>query len=466
VHGHFYQPPRENPWTGIVEEEPSAAPFHDWNQRIASECYAPVANARVLGSDGSVEYRDNLYETMSFDIGPTLFEWMETAAPAVYSSILEADRASYLRLGHGNAVAMPYHHTILPLASRRDKVTEVRWGIADFRRRFKREPEGFWLPETAVDEETLDVLADEAISFTILAPHQVASVDPLGLPLNYQASNGRDIALCVYDAQLSADIAFGKLTRDGALLANHLAPDDERLLTAAAMDGETFGHHHRFGEMALARAFRFLEDREGVRIENFASFLARNEPKVSAALVSPSSWSCTHGVERWRSSCGCALNPSPHNSQAWRAPLREGLDWLAGELHEIYEREGSELFVTDPWEVRNAYGDVIGATEAKVLAFVASSIRNRNDGARLERAAELLALEENALRMFTSCAWFFDDIARIETIQVLKYAAFAIELSGDSERLEKGLLDIIGDVKSNDPKEGTARDIWRTQVLP
>lgn len=464
MHGHFYQPPRENPWTGIVEEEPSAAPFHDWNQRIASECYAPVANARVLGNDGQVEYRDNLYETMSFDVGPTLFEWMETQAPATYASILDADKVSVERLGHGNAVAMPYHHTILPLATKRDKITEVRWGIADFRRRYKREPEGFWLPETAVDEETLDVLADEAIEFTILAPHQVAAVDPQGLPLRYTASNGRDIALCIYDAQLSADIAFGKLIRDGALLADHLDPGDSGLLKAAAMDGETFGHHHRFGEMALARAFRFLEEREDVRIENFASFLARNPPQVSAELIGPSSWSCSHGVDRWKSNCGCRLAMEIPANQAWRQPLREGLDWLAGELHEIYEREGADIFTTDPWTIRNAYGEVIGESEGKVFAFIAGSIHNRNDGARLERAAELLALEENALRMFTSCAWFFDDVARIETIQVLKYAAFAIELSGDADRLEKGLLERIGDVESSDPREGSVRDLWTNKV--
>lgn len=465
MHGHFYQPPRENPWTGIVEEEPSAAPFHDWNQRIASECYAPVANARVLGNDGQVEYRDNLYETMSFDVGPTLFEWMETQAPATYASIIEADKASVERLGRGNAVAMPYHHTILPLATRRDKITEVRWGIADFRRRFKREPEGFWLPETAVDEETLDVLADEAIEFTILAPHQVSAVDPQGLPLRYTASNGRDIALCIYDAHLSADIAFGRLIRDGAMLADHLDPGDSKLITAAAMDGETFGHHHRFGEMALARAFRFLEERDGVNIENFASFLAKHPPQMTAELVSPSSWSCSHGVDRWKSNCGCRLAMEAPANQSWRAPLREGLEWLADELHAIYERDGSDIFTTDPWTIRNAYGEVMGESEAKVYAFIAGAIQNRNDGARLERAAELLALEENALRMFTSCAWFFDDVARIETIQVLKYAAFALELSGDADRLEEGLLERIGDIESSDPKEGSVRDLWASKVL-
>lgn len=464
VHGHFYQPPRENPWTGEVDREKSAAPFHDWNQRIENECYAPVANARVLGPDGEVEHRDNLYASMSFDVGPTLFEWMEPNAPSTYASIIEADRASVARLGHGNAIAMPYHHTILPLASYRDKVTEIRWGISDFRQRFGREPEGMWLPETAVDEETLDVLVDHGILFTILAPHQVEKVSETGLPLRYK-SGSREIALCVYDDRLSADIAFGKLIRDGGLLARNLAPDDARLITAAAMDGETFGHHHRFGEMALARAFRILEERGDVTIENFASFLARNPATEDARLVAPSSWSCPHGVERWRSDCGCALSPEAHTSQAWRAPLREGLTWLADQLHQIYERDGEDLFTTDVWAVRDAYGDVINRSVAKAFEFIAGSIHRRNDEGRVERAAELLEMEEGSLKMFSSCAWFFDDLARIETIQVLKYAAFAIELSGDSERLEKEFLKRLGDAKSNDPKEGTALDIWKTHVI-
>jgi alpha-amylase/alpha-mannosidase (GH57 family) len=323
-----------------------------------------------------------------------------------------------------------------------------------------------WLPETAVDEETLDVLAEAGILFTILAPHQVESPSGDGLPLRFRAGRGREIALCVYDEVLAGDIAFGRLLTDGAALANRLAPvtpAGAAVITAAATDGETFGHHHHFGEMALASAFRIIGEREDVTIENFASFLARNPARSDAVLVSPSSWSCSHGVERWRSDDGCRMTPG--TSQAWRAPLRSGLEWLAEELHEIFEREGRGLFSADPWRVRDDYGDMIGSSEAKALAFVAESITRRNDGARVERAAELLAMEEAALSMFTSDAWFFDDIARIETIQVLKYAAFAIELSGDSARLESGLLEYIGDVKSNDPAEGTGRDIWRKKVM-
>lgn len=468
VHGHFYQPPRENPWTGVVDPEPTAAPFHDWNQRIETECYGPVGNARVLDKEGNVGHRDNLYASMSFDVGPTLFEWMEPNAPATYARILEADKLSVARLGYGNAIAMPYHHTILPLASRRDKVTEVLWGIADFRRRFAREPEGMWLPETAADEETLEVLAEAGIQFTILAPHQVETTSEDGQPLRFRAAKGREVALCIYDQQLSGGIAFGRLIADGALLANRLAPaepSDHTIITAAAVDGETFGHHHHFGEMALARAFRILAGQDDVRVENFASFLARNPPVADAVLVSPSSWSCTHGIERWRSDCGCKLSPEENTSQEYRTFLRDGLEWLAAELHKIYEREGKDLFTVDPWLVRDAYAE-IGSSEAEALAFVAASITRRNDGARLERGAELLAMEEAALSMFTSCAWFFDDIARIETIQVLKYAAFGIELSGDEARLETGLLEYIGDVKSNDPVEGTGRNIWYTKVKP
>lgn len=466
VHGHFYQPPRANPWSGVVDREPTAAPFHDWNQRIDSECYAPMASARVLGPDGTVAHYDNLYAAMSFDIGPTLFEWMETNAPATYAAILDADRVSAARLGHGNAIAMPYHHTILPLASRRDKVTEVRWGIADFRRRFGRDPEGMWLPETAVDEDTLEVLAQAGILFTVLAPHQVERRSTSGLPLRFPAGGGREIALCIYDGVLSGDIAFGRLLTDGALLAERLAPADDASITAAVVDGETFGHHHHFGEMALARALRIVAGNDDVRIENFASFLARNSPQDDAVLVSPSSWSCSHGVERWRSECGCRLTSGVPTSQAWRSSLRGALEWLSGELHEIFEREGQDIFAAAPWLVRDRYGELMGSPEAVARAFVTGSVRPPANVARIERAAALLELERGALRMFTSCAWFFDDLARIETIQVLRYAAFAIELSGDSARLETGLLARIGDATSNDPAEGTGRDIWRTKVKP
>ncbi len=431
LHGHFYQPPREDPWLEVVEREPSAAPCHDWNQRIDRECYRAVAAARRYGAEGRITDIVNTLASTSFDFGPTLLEWMERRAPRTYAAILEADRASQAaHAGHGNAIAMPYHHTILPLASRRDKVTEVRWGIADFRRRFGRDPEGLWLPETAVDEETLDVLAAEGIRFTILAPHQVASAPAGGLPGWYRTPSGHQIALFIYDGPISHDVAFGGLLRDAAQWAERLLATDpaggERALVSVATDGETYGHHQHFGEVALAWLLGDL-DRRGVRVENFAAFLARHPARQEVQLVAPSSWSCPHGVERWRRDCGCRVAPERPTNQRWRAPLREGLDALARDLHLIFEREGATIFA-DPWAVRDAYGEVVASDPATVNRWVAG--RQHAADSSTVRASELLELERNALRMFTSCGWFFDDIAGIEALQVLRYAARAIELAG------------------------------------
>jgi alpha-amylase/alpha-mannosidase (GH57 family) len=421
IHGHYYQPPREDPWLDEVPVEPSAAPFHDWNERIEQECYRAIVAARVYGSEGRIARIVNTLASTSFDFGPTLLEWLERKTPDTYAAVLEADRISRGRYdGHGNAIAMPYHHIILPLATRRDKVTEVRWGIADFRRRFGREPTGMWLPETAVDAETLDVLADEGIAFTILAPHQVKHAPASGLPGWYRTSSGRRIALFVYDGPISHDVAFGPLLKDAkAWLARLTAPGKRGKgprLIAVATDGETYGHHHRFGEVALAWLLQELERRPDVRVENFDAFLARHPPEQEVTLVAPSSWSCAHGVERWRANCGCRMAPERQTQQRWRAPLREALDWLRGELEARFEREG-------------------GARDPE--------------------------LERNALRMFTSCGWFFDDVAGLETVQILKYAARAIELAGaDGPRLEAGLLDRLARAESNDPSAGNGRDVY------
>jgi alpha-amylase/alpha-mannosidase (GH57 family) len=451
IHGHFYQPPREDPWLDELETEPSAAPFHDWNERIERECYRAVVAARRYAPDGRIAGIVNALAEISFDVGPTLLEWMERHAPRTYAGVLEADRVSRDRHdGHGNAIAMPYHHVILPLASRRDKVTEVRWGIADFRRRFGREPVGMWLPETAVDPDTLDVLAAAGIRFTVLAPHQVARAPAGGFPGWYRTPSGRTIALFIYDGAISHDVAFGSLLRNAQGWAERLLTLDpsgtERRLVAVATDGETYGHHHRFGEVALAWILGELA-RRNVRVENFSAFLARHPAEQEVHLVAPSSWSCPHGVERWRSDCGCRIAPERATNQRWRAPLRQGLDWLAGELHGVFEREGTAL-LGDPWAARDAYGDVVTAD---------GSVRTR----------ELLELERNALRMFTSCGWFFDDIAGIEALQVLRYAARAIELAGPSaERLEAGLLQRLAQAESNDPMSRSGRELYLSVVKP
>jgi len=397
IHGHFYQPPRDDPWTGTIPLEPNAAPFHDWNERIERECYARVAPSLA---------------SMSFDFGPTLLEWMEHHAPGTYAAVVAVGRA-------GGALAMPYHHLILPLSPRRDKVAEVRWGIADFRRRFGRQPEGMWLPETAVDDETLDVLAAEGIRFTILAPHQVERAPQGGLPGWYRTSGGRRIAVFIYDGAISHDVAFGPLVRDAAAWVERLTATPNQLM-AVATDGETYGHHHKDGDAVLARVLDTLARRGDVRVESFATFLARRPPQEEVRIVAPSSWSCPHGVERWRAECGCRAAPERAMHQRWRAPLRAALDWLSGELHAVFEREGRLL----PPE-----------------------------------------LERHALRMFTSCGWFFDDIAGIESLIVLRSAARAIELAGsDASRLEAGLLDRLALAPSNDPSVGSGRELYLNRV--
>jgi hypothetical protein len=493
IHGHFYQPPREDPFLDEVEAEPTAAPFHDWNQRIERECYRAVVAARITEGNGRIARLVNTLESISFNFGPTLLEWMEREAKPTYEAVLAADRESAVRLGgHGNAIAQPYHHTILPLATRRDKRTEVRWGIADFRRRFGREPEGMWLPETAVDLETLEVLAEEGIRFTILAPHQVSRVPAGGRPGLCRLPDGKSIALCIYRGDSSHSVAFGGALHDGvawgrALIDGVKALDAPVLpqgrasrstptptapvaavresLLSIATDGETYGHHHKFGEMALASALDTLRA-SGIRIENFGSFLARNPAVDDVALVAPTSWSCAHGVGRWKENCGCRVDGNRNPSQAWRAPLRDGLNALAVALHEMFEREAAEL-MPDPWEARDAYGTVVASDPIELERFTASVATLAEDDDERIRARELLELERDALRMFTSCGWFFDDIAGIEPRQDLRYAARAIALAGPSAALaEAAFMETMTAAISNDRSAGNGRDIYLRSARP
>jgi len=481
IHGHFYQPPRENPWLEVLERQPAAAPYHDWNVRIEQECYRSVVAARVPGAEGRIREIVNTLRFISFNFGPTLLAWMEGEAPRTYQAILEADRMSRAALGgHGNAIAQAYHHTILPLASRRDKVTEVRWGMEDFRRRFQREPTGMWMPETAVDAETLDVLAQEGLAFTIVAPHQVDPVPKGGLPGLYRTKSGRTIALFVYDGPISHDVAFGPLLKDAQEWAARMAGElsgpageepegdgSQPRLVSLATDGETYGHHHRFGEMALAAVLGILRDRSDIRVENYSSFLAHTPPEEEVALVEPSSWSCPHGVERWRSDCGCKMAPEVDTQQTWRSGLRDAMEWLAEEIHQLYEDHAPPL-LGDPWEARNRYGRVVAGVES-MEAFLASLLSPGTSGPERVRAAELLELERNALRLFTSCGWFFDDLAEIEPLQLLRYAARAMELAegirdGEApsptpeKSLEEEFLSHLRKALSNEdpPRDGAA----------
>ncbi|HUF75804.1 MAG TPA: alpha-amylase/4-alpha-glucanotransferase domain-containing protein [Longimicrobiales bacterium] len=464
IHGHFYQPPREDPWTGRVPRQASAAPYHDWNQRIHDECYRAVVAARILDDHGRIAQVVNTLEWISWDAGPTLLEWMAREAPATYRRFLEADARSRERTGYGNAIATPYHHVILPLSSWREKVTEVRWGIADFRRRFGREPEGMWLPEAAVDSETLEVLAREGIAFTVLGPTQVKQQPAGGLPGRVELPGGRSITVFVYDGPMSHGIGFGELLRDsGRWLERVVQTSAGRRVLSMATDGETFGHHHRWGEMALAGLLAHGARRDDLRFEGFGAALARHPAREAIEIVEPSSWSCVHGVERWRGDCGCKIDPSQPTSQAWRTELRDVLDALALDLHARFEEEGGRLF-RDPWAARDEYGAVQDADEEDRRALLERHLAGEANGSSA-RAEELLEMERDALRMMTSCAWFFDDVARLEPLQNLMYAAHALDLAGPgAEDMEARLVRRLETISSNDPKEGTAAEIWRSKV--
>ena len=483
VHAHCYQPPREDPWLEVVEAEPSASPDHDWNARIDRECYARLGVAESRRRDKRAAPRDpdarsglsrivNLYGWCSFDVGATLCEWLETEAPATLAAMQAGDAASVHRWGHGNAIAAPYHHVILPLASRRDKITEVRWGIADFRKRFRRDPEGMWLPECAVDEETLEVLAQEGIRFTILAPYQLRGAEGThGMPVRWRGASGRDIAILPYDGNLAGEVAFGGLLRDAATLANRLARpesvnDGIRRCTTLATDGETFGHHHRGGDSTLADAFVQIAARRTGLVTNPAALVANHPPNVDVALVSPSAWSCAHGVERWRSNCGCRLDGNRPPAQEWRGPLRDALVVLADHCHDVFEREGQAHFRDDPWAVRNAYGAVVAQDGEVLETFVRAQLADHQSAPGMQRARELLELERAVLRMFTSCAWFFDDVDRIETRQVLRYAARALELSAAAPHLAPAFVHALEAAQGSTPGSGAASDLFVREALP
>ena len=484
IHGHFYQPPRENPFTGEVPIQPTAAPWHDWNERITEESYAANAHARILDGDGEVVRTVNNYERISFDFGPTLLAWLEKGSPDTYRAVIDADAASAARFGgHGSAMAQAYNHSILPLANRRDKATQVRWGIADFVHRFGRRPEGMWLPETAVDMESLEVMSREGISFTILAPHQAATVEnedgswsdvgggivDTRQPYRVDLGNGNGIDVFFYDGPLSREIAFDGLLQDGNALARRLIesigpPDDHPRLAHVATDGETYGHHHRHGEMALAAALEVIDRDAGAVLTNYSQFLAMAPPSRRVWIVENTSWSCAHGVERWRADCGCHTGREPTGHQRWRAPLRAALDWLRDELIPPFETLGADLF-DDPWGARDDYISVLlGAEDDEVLARHARGGLGPQDRTT---AIGLLEIQEHAMLMYTSCGWFFDDISGLESVFVLRHAGRVCELAREflGMDLEPELLARLEAAPSN--LEGVnGRVVYEQEVSP
>jgi alpha-amylase/alpha-mannosidase (GH57 family) len=451
VHGHFYQPPRENPWLEAVETQDSAAPYHDWNERITAECYATNGAARMVDSENRIIRIMNNYAGISFNFGPTLLSWLEDNAPRVYAMIRAADRLSQKRFGgHGSAIAQVYNHIIMPLANTRDRITQIRWGIADFESRFDRKPEGMWLAETAVDFETLDLLAQHGIRFTILAPNQCsrvrlleepedawhdtpdASVDPTQ-PYLVRLNEGRTIAVFFYDGPTSRAIAFEKLLNSGEVFASRLAgafrADIARpQLVHVATDGESYGHHHRHGEMALAFALKSIDENPDLRLTNYGEFLSLFPPQAEAIVGNDTSWSCFHGIERWRSDCGCSGGKEGWH-QRWRGPLRDALDWLRDSVAPAAATLGATFF-KDAEEARNGYISVIlDRSKEAVDTFFEAHATHPLEPAEREQALQLLELERHAQLMYTSCGWFFDEISGIETIQIIAYACRVIELA-------------------------------------
>ena len=490
IHGHFYQPPRENPWLEAIGRQISAHPYHDWNERVNIECYAPNAYARILGKGERIVSIENNYSRISFNFGPTLLSWMEEKAPDVYRAVLRADRESRERFsGHGSALAQGYNHIIMPLADRRDKITQVLWGIEDFKRRFDRMPEGMWLPETAVDMESLDIMAEQGIRFTILAPHQAKRVRPLKkgsawldvkentidttMPYLCKLPSGRTIALFFYNGELSRAVAFDKLLVDGNKFYNRLmfgfnGGNQTAQLAHIATDGETYGHHHKFGEMALAFALKSIETTEDVALTNYGEFLDKYPPDHEVEIAENTSWSCFHGVERWRSDCGCKTGSHPEWNQKWRAPVRKAVNWLRDTLAVPFESEGKALF-HDPWDARNGYISVLSDRSRKSTdAFFERYVKKPLDEKDRIKALKLLEMQRHTLLSATSCAWFFDDVSRIEPIQVMQYAKRALELHRDitGEDLEGTLLDILETAKSNDPSYGDGRKVYEIHVRP
>jgi alpha-amylase/alpha-mannosidase (GH57 family) len=484
VHGHFYQPPRENPWLEVVEQQDAAYPFHDWNERITAECYAPNARARVLDGDGRIAWLVNNYARLSFDVGPTLLAWMQDAAPETYAGILEADRRSTDRFGgHGSAMAQAHSHAILPLSNERDRRTEVRWGIADFRHRYGRDPEGMWLPETAVDDATLDLLAEHGIRFTVLSPYQAARVREPGaaewtevdavdttVPYLVHLPGGRSITVFFYDGDIARGVAFEGLLDSAEAFEQRLAAGftdrEGPQLVHVATDGESYGHHHRHGEMGLAATLHRLAGREDLEVTNYAQFLALHPPIHEAEVVQASSWSCAHGVERWRSDCGCASESGRH--QRWRAPLREALEWLRDELAGRFETLAEGL-LSDPWAARDDYIDVVLDRDGNLGAFLERHAVRPLEDDEVSRVLRLLEMQRHSLLMFTSCGWFFEEIGRLEPVQVLRYAARAIQLSRvltGHDDLEGAFQARLAAAPSNDPSLRDGAGIYDKLVRP
>ena len=492
IHGHFYQPPRENPWLEAIELQDSALPFHDWNERINKECYNPNSVSKIVDSRNRILDIVNNYEHMSFNFGPTLLSWMEQFAPLTYERIIKADIESIGEHdGHGNAMAQVYNHIIMPLANENDKITQVKWGIRDFEYRYGRKPEGMWLAETAVDDDTLRVLEENGIKFTVLSPYQAlkvrkegdkkwtdvswGNIDPARSYRYYiKSAPGKFIDLFFYDGAISKSVAFDELLKDGNKFAKRLKDGisdcrDYPQLINIATDGESYGHHTKFGDMALAYVLQIKAKEEGFKITNFGEYLAKYRSDYEVDIKQASSWSCFHGVGRWKEDCGCSTGGHPGWNQKWRKPLRDALDYLRDELIKLFEDESPKYFINNCWDVRNRYIDVIlDRSSLSVNKFQKENfLPNLSDEDKV-KAMELLEIQRQAQLMYTSCGWFFSEISGIETVQIMKYAARAMQLAAvfTKKDFESKFTEILSEAKSNISEYGTGRDIFNNFVKP
>ncbi|MBO6660618.1 MAG: DUF3536 domain-containing protein [Roseivirga sp.] len=484
IHGHFYQPPRENAWLEKIEIQPSAFPYHDWNERITKECYYPNAFSRVLNDDQKIIDIVNNYSKISFNFGPTLLSWMEQHAPETYQAILDSDRESQQNFGgHGSAIAQVYNHMIMPLANRRDKETQIIWGIEDFRKRFGRQPEGMWLGEAAVDSESLELMAKHGIKFSLLAPRQAARFRKIGEQnwtegidpnkhYKYTLPNGESITLYFYDGERSQNVAFKGVLQNGKAFAHDLMEgyrgNVENEFVHIATDGESYGHHHKNGDMALAYCLRYIEENNFTKLTNYGQYLSLFEPAYEVQIHENSSWSCVHGVERWRSNCGCHTGGEGHWNQKWREPLRTALDNARDTMIDIYEK-GMASFVDDPWAMRDEYIEVIlDRSKPNLRSFLKKHINKKLTNDERTHVMRMLEMQRNAMLMYTSCGWFFNDISGIETLQILQYACRAIQL-GESEseyRFEDKFLEDLSRGYSNRTAEGSGKDIYLKHIKP
>ena len=491
IHGHFYQPPRENPWLEAIELQDSANPFHDWNERVNKECYNPNSFSKVVDSRNRILDVVNNYEHMSFNFGPTLLSWMERFAPHTYERVIKADvdsRAEHN--GHGNAIAQVYNHMIMPLANEHDKETQIKWGVTDFEYRFGRKPEGIWLAETAVDDDTLRLCEENGIKFTILSPYQAlkirkegasswqdvswGNIDPARSYRYYiKSAPGKFIDLFFYDGAISQSVAFDELLKDGNKFIKRLKEGissfrDYPQLVHIATDGESYGHHTKFGDMALAYVLKIKAEEEGFKITNYGEYLEKYRSNYEVDIKQASSWSCFHGVGRWKEDCGCSTGGHPGWNQKWRKPLRNALDYLRDELIQVFENEGEKYF-ENIWEIRNKYIAVIlDRSRINIEKFQRENFRPNLSDEDKVRAMELLEIQRQAMLMYTSCGWFFSEISGIETVQIMKYAARAMQVAArfTNKDLESKFLEILSEAKSNIPENGTGKDIFEKYVRP